>query len=28
VVVVLANRDPPAAMAVNRFIDEHVIAHR
>ncbi len=28
VVVVLANRDPPAAMVVNRFIDERVIAHR
>ena len=28
VVVVLANRDPPAASAINRYVDEHVLAHR
>jgi hypothetical protein len=25
-VVVLANRDPPAAMGIDRFIAEHVVA--
>ncbi len=26
VVVVLANQDPPSAMAIDRFIAEHVVA--